>query len=57
MEQIMGSNLIVIFSSIKSLEGDIEKVKEALGLIPEYARFSLLWLIHKSVADQNVSLG
>lgn len=53
---MMGSNLIVIFSSTVSFKGDLLKVKAALGLIPDYARFSLLWLIHKTVADQNVLL-
>lgn len=52
MSNFLGSNLIVIFSSIKTLNGDISKIKQALKLCPQFASFSMLWLVNRDL-DKN----
>ena len=53
MSLFVGTNLIVIFSSIKSINGDIEKVKQSLSLCPKFSQFSLLWLVNRDL-DKNI---
>lgn len=52
MSNFLGSNLIVVFSSIKTLNGDIAKIKKALMLSPQFASFSMLWLVNRDL-DKN----
>ncbi len=49
MEKFVGTNMIVIFSSIKTIKGDIEKVKQSLILCPKFASFSMLWLVNRDL--------
>lgn len=54
MHSFMGANLLVIYSSLKSLLGDIKKAKEAFALCPEHSGFTVLWILHKSGDKLNI---
>ena len=53
MQELMGNNLIVVFSSLKSVNGDISKVKAALSLCPAYSRFPVLWILNKQMSKDS----
>ena len=48
MQSFFGTNLVIVLSTDKSLTGDVKKIKDALDLCPQYSRFSLLWIVHKT---------
>lgn len=47
-ENLMGSNLVVVFSTVKTLKGDIAKMHSAIDLCPEFSRFNVLWILHRT---------
>ena len=51
MQSFFGTNLVIVLSTDKSLTGDVKKIKDALDLCPQYSRFSLLWIVHKTKVD------
>ena len=55
MHSFMGSNLLIIFSSTKSLLSDIKKIKEAFALCPEHTNFTIFWILHKN--GENIKIG
>lgn len=54
MKEFMGTNLIIVFSSLKSLQGDIDKVKKALVKCPRFSSFSMLWIVNQPCKEENL---
>jgi hypothetical protein len=51
----MGNNLIVMYSSLKSLNGDILKIHNALKEMPNYARFPILWIVNRDIEKNSTA--
>lgn len=52
LQSMLCNNLILVFSSARTIHGDIAKIKEALEASFKYARHSLLWIVHRDGESQ-----